>query len=95
MRMGSSDRPTSPAEQALNDAIEFYEARVKALGGELDRAFFFSVVKGVEPNACSAGAGFEDAADLVTFLMSYTEGLAKQLGLRVDYVAVEKPIGQG
>lgn len=92
---GSSETPRTPAERAANDALELFDERIRAAGGKVQQAVIFAWVEPMRPNAVSAGAGFQDPADLFTFLLSQATGVGKQIGMRVDVIPYEPPRGQG
>jgi hypothetical protein len=47
------------------------------------------------PNAASAGAGFDDATDLVVTMLAHFEAAAKAIGLDVMIGSMSRRQGQG
>lgn len=89
--MPISDEPNSRVCAAADAALRAMEASLEIEGAEIERAFVLLVAKGLPPDeldACTAGTGIEDAADLLGLLMSHVVQAGQQLGLKIAVVPV-------
>lgn len=57
------------------------ESLVKEAGGEVEQVFVLLTTKGLEPDACTCGHGFEDQMELIAYLLSHASQAAKASGL--------------
>lgn len=94
----SSKQPRNLVEHAADAGLEAIKAHLAHADAEIVEALVLVHIKGApsgEPDTVSAGEGVEDASDLVAFLAAHFISAARQVGLSVDLVPIEKGIGHG
>jgi hypothetical protein len=95
--MGSSDSPRNLIEHAADAGLVAIREHLAGADAEVKEVLILlhatNLPKG-ELDTVSAGDGFEDARDLVAFMAGHFIGAARQVGLQVELVPVEK-IGEG
>lgn len=92
----TDDEPQNPIEHVLDAAIEAAVKLTGEAGGEVEYLAVFAHATGLgEPNAGSAGYGFEDSRELLAFLVTQAMTLAEAHGLTMDLVGFDGPVGEG
>ena len=71
----------SPLAGCVDFGLDAIARMIEAKGGEVDQIFVAVAVKGMSPDACTAGIGFEDNADLLAWLLLHTQQTAHQMGV--------------
>jgi hypothetical protein len=96
--MGSSETPRNLVEHAADAGLKAIKEHLAHADAEIEEAIILLHINGAptgEQDSVSAGEGVEDAKDLVAFLAGHFIGAARQVGLRVDLIAMDKPPPQG
>lgn len=91
---GYSEQPRNPVERIADAGLEALKSQCLVEGLELKRSFVLVQIEGTEPDAVTAGNGIEDGRDLLAFVLSSLISAAKELGLTIKVVPMEK-MGRG
>jgi hypothetical protein len=94
----ASEKPQTLVDQAANEGLQAVEDFLLSNAIEKVRILVtISVEKDELPdgvkNGTLAGHGFEDGTDLLACLMGHAEGVAREMGLSLHYLPVER--GEG
>lgn len=90
------DEPGTPVERLIDRGMEAIALEAERSGGKVERIAVFAWVTGMgEPDAVSAGHGFDDSLALLSFLVAQVKAMAEAHGMRMDLMAIDKPIGEG
>lgn len=96
MRDLSNEEPQNAIEHVLDAAIVAAEKLAEEAGGKVEQLAMFAHITGLgEQTGVSAGVGFEDSRELLSFLITQAQGLAKAHGIDMGLMEIDEPIGEG
>jgi hypothetical protein len=80
------EKPDSDIARITELGMGIIEDLVRKQGGEVDQIFVAVTVKGMEPDALTAGHGFEDPAELVAWLLLHAQKAGERVGIPMTFM---------
>lgn len=90
--MSEYKKPDSDLARIADLGMRAIESLIKTQGGEVGTIFLaITVDGGMDPDACVTGQGFENEAELLSYLLMHAAQAGERVGLPIQI----HPIGQG